>query len=295
MISIVVCSIDETLFSEFSRSVQRTIGVPFEIIRIDNTIERLGLGAAYNKGASRARFDILCFSHEDVTFATTGWGHVVVDLFTSNSNLGALGVAGSTFRARTPTGWAVDRAHNKANVIQGYTNKSDSLYYCNESNDGISRVVQLDGLWICARRSAWEAVTFNEREYPGFHYYDIDFTLRIHLRGFEVCVTYAIVMRHRSSGTYGREWIRESRRFFKQWKERLPISLEPTTAAEIRQLTFNVYDSYFNFLLDKTAKRYSFIYLGGCVLSKPLSRSNMKRTLKWLLWGTALEKLVSQF
>src|SRR5262249_17983020 len=155
MISIVVCSIDETLFREFSRSVEHTIGVPFEIIRLDNTIEKLGICAAYNKSALRARYEILCFSHEDVTFATPGWGHVVVDLFTSNRNLGALGVAGSTFRARTPTGWAVDRAHNKANVIQGYPNKSDSVYYSNESNDRISRVVQLDGVWICARRSAW--------------------------------------------------------------------------------------------------------------------------------------------
>jgi GT2 family glycosyltransferase len=295
MISIVVCSIDEGLFIEFSRSVERTIGVPFEIIRIDNTIEKRGICAAYNQGAGRARYDILCFSHEDIGFVTNGWGTIVVDLFTNNSNLGALGIAGSTFRARTPTGWAVDRAHDKANVIQGFTNKPDSLYYRNESNDRISRVVQLDGLWICVKRSAWEAVTFNEREYPGFHYYDIDFSLRIHLHGFEVCVTYAIVMRHRSGGTYGREWISESRRFFEHWKDRLPISLGPTTSAEIRQLTLSVYDAYFNFLLDKTAKRYSFIYLRGCVLSKPLSRSNVKRTLKWLLWGTALEKLVRQF
>jgi GT2 family glycosyltransferase len=291
MISIVVCSIKEALFAEFARSVKQTIGVPYELIRIDNNIERLGICAAYNKGASLARYDILCFSHEDIEFKTDGWGQIVVDFFASNDKRGAIGVAGSTFRARTPTGWRVDLAHDKANVLQPSTGKDDYLLYCNQENDSISQVVQLDGLWMCTRKSVWQAVLFNEREFPGFHYYDIDFSLRVHLQGFEVCVTYAVSIKHLSRGTYGEEWIQQSKRFLQRWRSRLPVSLDRHSEAEINQLTYSVYESYFNFLLTKVAKRHSFIYLRGCILSRPLKPSNVKKALRWSFSGTGLGRV----
>jgi hypothetical protein len=62
-------------------NIASTIGAQWEPIIIDNTINAMPITKVYNLGASKAKYDILCFVHEDVFFDTENWGLKVVESF----------------------------------------------------------------------------------------------------------------------------------------------------------------------------------------------------------------------
>ncbi len=64
MISIIVSSYQEKLFQKFSSSLKRTLGIPYELIKIAN-INKYSLAEAYNLEALEANFNILCFYFND--------------------------------------------------------------------------------------------------------------------------------------------------------------------------------------------------------------------------------------
>jgi hypothetical protein len=97
MISIIVCSINDRLFIQFSNSVKETIGADYEIIKIDNNIEKIGISEAYNKGARLSKYEYLLFSHEDVIFETKNWGLKLINHFRNLNNPGMLTIAGSPY------------------------------------------------------------------------------------------------------------------------------------------------------------------------------------------------------
>ena len=105
MISIIVCSINSNLFNTLSNSIENTIGLEYQIIKIDNSKEKLSIAQAYNKGASKARFKVLVFVHEDIIFHTIGWGEILISHFKSLENPGVLGVAGNSYLPISPSDW----------------------------------------------------------------------------------------------------------------------------------------------------------------------------------------------
>ncbi len=89
------------LFTYLKENIRATIGVAFEIIPIINSGGRIGICEAYNIGARRSKFGMLCFMHEDVRMHTMSWGKIVSRILQDKS-IGLLGVAGSIFfRFRT--------------------------------------------------------------------------------------------------------------------------------------------------------------------------------------------------
>lgn len=67
-------------------------------------------------------------------------------------------------------------------------------------------VCALDGVWVCARREVVLELPFNEA-LPPFHFYDIDFALRMSRR-YEVAVVYDVGLRHFAEGHFDARWIR---------------------------------------------------------------------------------------
>lgn len=69
MISLIVCSRSPSCPDSFSKHIETTIGeLPYEIIWIDNSNNQRNICQAYNYGLSKARYDYLCFLHEDIIF-----------------------------------------------------------------------------------------------------------------------------------------------------------------------------------------------------------------------------------
>lgn len=210
MISIVICSVKPELLEAVTRNIEATIGVPYQLIAIDNRQANRGLCAVYNEGGQRARHDIVCFMHEDLELLEVNWGLRVVDHFQEDDQLGAIGVAGARFKSRGPSGWmaAGKSETNCMRLYQRHRDGTDNLFHLRPAGDRRPRqpVCTLDGVWICARREVVLELPFNEA-LPPFHFYDIDFALRVS-RHYGVAVVYDVGLRHFSEGHFDARWMR---------------------------------------------------------------------------------------
>src|SRR6478672_9571285 len=115
MISIVISSASTQLLKAVKDNIKQTIGVDHEILAYDNSTGERGICEVYNQGIHDAKFGLLCFMHEDVELNTSNWGHHVIDAFRENERLGLLGIAGSSFKSYSPSGWDSTYMRDKIN------------------------------------------------------------------------------------------------------------------------------------------------------------------------------------
>ena len=227
MISVIVCSINKRLAEQLKQNINDTIGVPWELVLIDNDELQASIAHVYNTGAQRAQYDLLCFVHEDVLFKTKSWGATIVKLFQTVPNLGALGLAGAKYKSRALSGWYTGIPDfDCCNILHINGQKEEQLIYANpEAGSTIQEVVCLDGVFICATRQLWQQVNFNQRLLNGFHCYDIDFSFRA-TKISTVAVTYEIDVIHLTEGgSFGNEWVDNTILWHDTSRELLPFSV----------------------------------------------------------------------
>lgn len=223
MISIIVCSINEALFESFSQSVYQTIGVDYEIVKVDNDGNKYSIAAAYNTGAEKAKFDYLCFAHEDILFRTDNWGEIIIGAIEQDDNFGLIGIAGSKYKSLSPGGWPNGAEHLDCyNLIQCYGDKK-SLQVSNPEGDvPLVEVKVLDGVFLFTSKLIWQNNKFDADTFKGFHGYDLDFSLQIG-RQSKVLVTYQFLIEHLSPGAINKDWIIASIRLSEKWSDYLPV------------------------------------------------------------------------
>lgn len=226
MISVIISKYHLTQIDLLRRNIEDTIGVPFEIIAIENGKGAMGLCEVYNRGAAMAKYEILCYSHEDIEIQSIGWGKKAVELFCLDERLGLLGLAGAAFKAWSPSGWWHPYA-NPATIFSNYiqSDRSREKHFMQSTNVSISRlstVVCVDGFWFCTRRKIARELRFDEETFRGFHCYDIDFSLTV-FQHYTVAVTYDIMIRHFSEGSNFTSWVEETIRLHRKWNARLPF------------------------------------------------------------------------
>ena len=227
VISIVVCSINDILFENFQKSVSETIGTTYEIIKITNTNNVYCISEAYNLGAKQAKFEYLCFAHEDILFKTFNWGPLAIDLFNLDSNVGLVGIAGSKYKSLSPGGWATGFVFLDCyNLIQCYGDNK-SLQVANPDK-GLqwAEVKTLDGVFLFTKKIIWDNHRFDEKTFNGFHGYDLDFCLQIG-QTYKLLVSYQFIIEHISFGRINRAWILSSILLSKKWKNLLPVGNWP--------------------------------------------------------------------
>ena len=63
-------------------------------------------------------------------------------------------------------------------------NIKESVYnFVNPEKSVATRVTILDGLWFCVKKEMFDSVCFDDHYYDGFHFYDLDLSMRIkHIR-----------------------------------------------------------------------------------------------------------------
>lgn len=234
MISVIIAKYHPTQIDILRKNIEETIGVPHELIVIENGKGEMGLCEVYNKGARMAKYDLLCYSHEDVRIITAGWGNTIVELFNRNEKLGLLGLAGAGFKSNSPSGWWYEGADPRtmfSNFIQG--NKTDDegiVHFSNPLNTSLAPVVCVDGFWFCTRRQCALELKFDETTFKGFHCYDIDFSLSV-FQHYDVAVTFKILISHFSDGTGSvRDWIKDTLTLYKKWQNILPFDVIPLSA-----------------------------------------------------------------
>jgi len=224
MISIIICSRESDISEGLKNNLRETIGLDYELILVDKTEHRQSIFKAYNVGIDRAKFDTLCFIHDDILFHTPQWGSVVLEQL-SNHSVGFIGVAGGSVAPRVPAQWNFDT--HFINLLQYKKKRRYSILREGASfnNRSFQPVVTLDGVFLACRKDLLKNIRFDELSFTGFHCYDLDITLQAHCEGFENRVINNLLLEHFSEGKYDRKWVECQLSLWRKWKRKLPFSL----------------------------------------------------------------------
>lgn len=262
MISIVVSSYRDHLFSNFEKNIQSTIGnTPYEIIRIKNSGE-LGICEAYNKGGLLANFPFLIFCHEDILFHTKNWGNLLIQAYQYDPSIGLLGVIGSRYKALFYSGWANDTSLASAFMIGTHYGQSNLKKIKNgvineiafnkrvsipniffETNIVNEEVVVLDGMFLATQKKVFNEFKFDEKTFKGFHCYDLDYSMQI-LTKYKVVVNYNILVEHLSAGSFNEDWMIDTRLFSNKWLHHLPCENKNYSSKEKAKFEYKAYEQF---------------------------------------------------
>jgi hypothetical protein len=237
MISIIISSSNPEYLSAVKKNIDETVGIPYEIIAVPNGDGKKGICEVYNAAGAKAKYDVLCFMHEDVILHTQAWGRKVAEIL-SDPEIGLLGVAGSTYKTLTPGGWAppaLPPSRYKTNFLQHFkfAEKERIHDYYNSDNESTSQVVTVDGVWMCTRKEIFEQFKFDEQMLKRFHGYDIDYSLQVG-SAYKVMVTFEVLLEHFSEGNYSDEWLDAMFLVHEKHKQILPINIGNLPVKEAR-------------------------------------------------------------
>lgn len=208
MLTVIICSISKQRSEETCRNIRETAGVECEFLVFDNTEKKLPIAKVYNLCAQKARYDNLLFVHEDVLFFSYGWGKTVCRKLNEEENCGCLGFAGSQIRMNTYYACFTNSKFDQVNYIQGYRNSLFAYCFKPDVTEAFTPAVCLDGMAIFVSRNNWAEHPFDETHLKGFHCYDIDFSLQLHVAGKVnyVVTDPNIIAAHLSAGNYNVKW-----------------------------------------------------------------------------------------
>lgn len=281
MISIIICTRNEGALSSVSLSISETIGVPHEIIGIDNSKGQYGICEAYNMGAAQAKYETLCFMHEDVRFHSVGWGDIVA-ITLQDASIGVLGLAGGSYQARAPTGWGGTNQLFGVNVM--HTANGEMLHdYINPFGKDYMQAATLDGVWLCCRKSVWHEFKFDQVAFPGFHFYDVDFCVRV-AQKHKNFILFNISLEHFSRGNFDKIWMQNAMQFYKKRKHILPIVTVATTNTEKNYLNLIALHYFTIRGIDAGLSKKDILYcLLLCYKTSLINTDNLYLTKKFIL------------
>jgi hypothetical protein len=227
MISIIICSVNKAFVQQVQKNIAETIGVTWEPIIIDNTQSPKSITHIYNLGAAKAQYDILCFVHEDVFFQTQNWGVKIVESFNNDNALGLIGIAGSKYKSKTPSGWYSGFPEFDCCNIT-HLNRSDqkqNIYFNPFPGSHTQQVIVLDGVFLCCPKRVWEEIGFDDTLLKDFHLYDLDFSFRV-AEKYKVIVTFEIDIIHIvKGGHYGNKWLESTLLWHRATQTKLPACI----------------------------------------------------------------------
>ena len=225
MISIIICSRKGKISRTLYKNISDTIGVPFEVICIDNSNNKYSICSAYNEGVKHAKYPYLCFMHEDVLFKTLDWGRKLINHL-NDDNIGIIGNFGGHYIPNFFPAIYVDGPVT-GKFIQGQTINRSYLTHEVDFHDyckGISiEVAVVDGMWFCARKDLFNNISFDEKTFSGFHCYDLDICMQTHAIGKQVKVVLDIILEHASPGNMDMTFFNQLHLWYKKWHKNLPI------------------------------------------------------------------------
>jgi hypothetical protein len=163
-------------------------------------------------------------------------------IFAGNHTIGLVGLAGSKYKSRYFSGWySKIKSLDCANIVHRDSHGSHKVFLSPDENACQQEVVCIDGVFMCCKKEAWQKVAFNEKDLKGFHFYDIDFSLRASAL-FTVIVTYEIDLVHiTSGGDYGNSWVRIAIDFHALHRNRLPYTILENIPANVDDLIIHTW------------------------------------------------------
>jgi len=287
MISFICCSIDPDALIRLRCNLEETLGVSFELIGYDNRETRYGLCKVYNRCAAEARYDLLCFIHEDVAFHTRDWVENSGLLHRLHSpRCGVIGFAGSTLKLREMTAMDAGCGDKRTHYIQRCASGRRLTSIHNPDRTDYSPVVLLDGMCLFVPREVWKAIRFDEEHFPAFHGYDLDFSLAAAAAGYTNYVCNTVMPEHFSEGSFDERWFEMLRDLHRKWQDRLPLSVDSAmTADRLDALNGRARLFFIRILIKKglLSQAGGFNRIIRCIAESPLSIRS------WMLLPTYLK------
>ena len=223
VLSVIICSRNATITDDLLVNINQTIGCDFELIVINNSQNQYSIFEAYNQGINRSIGDYLCMIHDDLFFHTKDWGVIIAEIFNTNEDYGLIGIAGSSQKTKTPSGWwDCDEKYKSINVIQHYTDGKIIKEYLGFEHSDLNEVVFLDGVFLALRK---EINVFFDEKLKGFHNYDFNISIETKKKNYKIGVTNKVLIEHFSIGNLNDQWITSTIQIHKLYKAELPLSL----------------------------------------------------------------------
>lgn len=232
MISVVISTHKPDYLHQISKNIEKTIGVAYEIIAIENDA-RFSISEAYNSGVEKAQYPFLCFVHEDILFQTIDWGKHLVNIMTNDKNVGLIGVAGTKFKSAYPSAWGQSPHLSKyrcGHIVQRFKNDEEKYIDFNGRSEykETEEVMCVDGVFLFTKKEIFKTCRFDNVMLTGFHGYDIDFSLQVHFQSYKVIVSRGVLLLHFSAGNYTRENTIANRKISFKWRKKLPAATVDT-------------------------------------------------------------------
>ena len=289
MISVIICSASVDFLTSIKSNIAKTIGVTFEVLAYDNSEGQRGICEIYNQGVKDANYEICCFVHEDVAFNSIGWGAEVVQAFEKNVRLGLLGIAGSSYKSLSPSGWQASQVPAKINFINliqqyKYIEKAEVVKYCNVSSEDFAKVAVIDGVWFCGKKDILTKYPFDSLLLKKFHGYDIDISLTVGAY-FDICVTFKVPITHFSEGNFGSDWIKAILLIHEKWSKALPVNKATLNDSEMKFCEKKAFKSFVNTMRKAGYSSYTCL--------KVLNRSGIGKRFGALLYFRLMIKCLS--
>jgi glycosyltransferase involved in cell wall biosynthesis len=231
LISIIICSRSGSLSPALKKNIEETIGIVHEIILIDNSDNRYSIFQAYNKGVEKSRFPYLCFMHDDIIYHTNNWGVKVVEHF-ADEKTGAIGISGTPYMPYLPGSWWCSKLVNINVLPANLQNEQLILHKYPPTSGNKNKVIVLDGVWFCIPKLLFKRVSFDEVNYTGFHFYDVDITMQVSQGGYDIFCVFDIAIQHFSKAYMNKTWQQNALAFNKKWQPALPAACIPLTYSE---------------------------------------------------------------
>jgi hypothetical protein len=215
MFSIIVCSnrpeLAESARSHYERLFQ---GVEHEFLLIGDA---RSLCEGYARGFAHARGEYVVFSHDDVEFVTAD---AATRLARHLGEFDVVGIAGTT---KLIDGMWPSAGDPYCFLLVVYPEAGDmfSVRYAGDGPLCVDGMQALDGCFFACRREVVVRTGFDAATFDGFHLYDLDFTFRAYLNGFNLAVCRDLALIHQSFGQPDEAWQRYCSRFETKHGDRL--------------------------------------------------------------------------
>jgi len=99
-----------------------------------------------------------------------------------------------------------------------------------------SRVITIDGAFMCCTKKVWDTYRFDENLFKGFHFYDLDFSFNLHSHNLHNYVVFDILIEHFSQGKRDQYFLADAEKFDKKWQHKLPVHLDNLSKEKVAAL-----------------------------------------------------------
>lgn len=255
LMSVIVSSYKDELFTQFCESVKHTIGCRYEIIRVENP-GCYSLCEAYNIGLSRACGEYVCFIHDDVRFLSMDWGKHCISVLSEDTKIGLIGVAGCAYKSTVAGSWFSTFTYEycRGIICQGnntFASKRWDDFDKRLVKEDLSEVVCIDGVFMCTKIEIANMVKFDEKLFTGYHCYDLDFSTAIFIKGYRVVVDRNILLHHASQGAFNHDFAHYAWKYVWKWKHDLPLCAYDIPKRKVLYIEFR---NWYSFLKHKLLK-----------------------------------------